>query len=335
MTDEEMLAKMDAAHRAAREKSRRTREEVARRTGLLMPGDLFSWAGAAQLDIWWAPILPHQDDSDLVYVVPADTCSLDASTDVGIPTSAMSGPLTLRCGHGLWMDRLEIPTPRRVGILEEKHLRRARRVLSELAAGDLVGSPLQRDLEFDPEYQEWMAAVAAAAEEFADRSRLRRERLLAADYAEYVLGIFEAEHPGDNRPRAAVAVARLYALGLVGEWERNAAREAALEAALAADELAGRRHWAPAYAAYAAWQACLGTGAFAVDRVARDAASAAAAAAAMMEWQQRRNQLRAEHPMEAEQRSAVKLLEAPGPHRAALESHLVALDARMEKDSGV
>jgi hypothetical protein len=41
----------------------------------------------------------------------------------------------------------------------------------------------------------------------------------AADCAERVLGLFEAEAPGDGRPRAAIARARAYAAGELGPAE--------------------------------------------------------------------------------------------------------------------
>mgnify|MGYP001571601348 FL=1 len=41
----------------------------------------------------------------------------------------------------------------------------------------------------------------------------RTMRLLACDFAEHVLPIFEKHHPDDTRPRKAIAVARRYADG--------------------------------------------------------------------------------------------------------------------------
>ena len=58
-------------------------------------------------------------------------------------------------------------------------------------------------------------------------------RLLACDYAEHVLHIFEAEYPDDYRPRKAIEVARRYARGEVTKEELTAA-EAAAGAAWAA-----------------------------------------------------------------------------------------------------
>jgi len=95
----------------------------------------------------------------------------------------------------------------------------------------------------------------------------RERRLLACDYAERVLPIFEKKYPTDDRPRNAILVARRFANGEATETERAAA-SAAWDAGDAA--------WA------AAWDA-------------RDAARAAAASAARAaagdaerEWQTQR-----------------------------------------------
>ena len=59
-------------------------------------------------------------------------------------------------------------------------------------------------------------ALSATAE-----NRDKVARLMAADFAEAVLPIFERERSDDLRPRQAIAVARAFALGEVGAaaWE--------------------------------------------------------------------------------------------------------------------
>jgi hypothetical protein len=72
--------------------------------------------------------------------------------------------------------------------------------------------------------------------------------LWAADCAEHVLHHFEAERPGDQRPRRAIDLARAWARGEVTWWD---ARAAGGHANAAARDLRG----APRHAAYAAGQA--------------------------------------------------------------------------------
>ena len=69
-------------------------------------------------------------------------------------------------------------------------------------------------------------------------------RLFAADCAEHVLHIYEAEYPGDMRPREAISVARLYAKGDATAEELEAARAAdtVVWAAWAAP-MGGERAW--------------------------------------------------------------------------------------------
>ena len=60
-------------------------------------------------------------------------------------------------------------------------------------------------------------------------------RLLACDYAEHVLHIFEDKYPDDNRPRHAIETARLYAVGQATKEDIEKARSAAYAAYTAGD----------------------------------------------------------------------------------------------------
>jgi len=91
-------------------------------------------------------------------------------------------------------------------------------------------------------------------------------RLMAADFAESVLYIYEKVHPQDLRPRKAIQAACDYANGFIDSDALDAARAAARDAASAAASAAAR-----AAASDAAWVAAC--------NAARDAAWAAARAA--------------------------------------------------------
>ena len=69
----------------------------------------------------------------------------------------------------------------------------------------------------------------------------RIARLFACDCAERVLPLFEKERPGDDRPRAAILVARAYANGEATIERLDAAGDAARAAARAA--WAAERGW--------------------------------------------------------------------------------------------
>jgi hypothetical protein len=76
-------------------------------------------------------------------------------------------------------------------------------------------------------------------------------RLLACDFAEHVLPIFEKRRPGDLRPREAIAAARAYVRGEIGIGELREKRAAA-DAAAAYAAAAAAADAAAAYAAAAA-----------------------------------------------------------------------------------
>jgi len=66
-------------------------------------------------------------------------------------------------------------------------------------------------------------------------------RLMAADFAEQVLHIYEDKYPNDNRPRKAIQAARDYANGLISKEDAHAAdsaADAAYAAAFASDAAA-------------------------------------------------------------------------------------------------
>ena len=83
--------------------------------------------------------------------------------------------------------------------------------------------------------------------------------LWAADCAERVLGVFEAEAPGDSRPRDAIARTRAFARGELGVAEEirrrfingAAAREVSAPAAAAAARAAGQAAAIPHMGAHA------------------------------------------------------------------------------------
>ena len=118
----------------------------------------------------------------------------------------------------------------------------------------------------------------------------QEQRLIAADFAEHVLPLFEAEYPDDDRPRKAIDAARAYARGEITEEQLSAAWDAARAAAWAA---AGAAAWdaagdAAGAAAWAAARAAAGAAARDAARAAAGAAAGDAARAAERVWQLQR-----------------------------------------------
>jgi len=86
----------------------------------------------------------------------------------------------------------------------------------------------------------------------------REIRLLACDFAEHTLLIFEAEYPNNKQPRQTIEISRKFAEGKATQRELAAARDAAWAAAWdagrdAAWDAARDAAWAAAWAA--AWDA--------------------------------------------------------------------------------
>ncbi len=115
----------------------------------------------------------------------------------------------------------------------------------------------------------------------------------AADCAEHVLGLFERERPGDERPRHAIESGRAWARGEITMTE---ARAAGGHAMAAARDLRG----AARHAAYAAGQAAvvahvaaheLGAAAYAIKAARAAAADGEAESAGRRECRWQRDQL--------------------------------------------
>jgi len=110
----------------------------------------------------------------------------------------------------------------------------------------------------------------------------QEQRLIAADFAEHVLPLFEAKHPDDERPRKAIDAARAFVRGEITKEQLDAAWAAARAAAGAAADAARAAAWAAADAAADDAEAIRAAWADARD-AAWDAAWAAERA-----WQQQR-----------------------------------------------
>ena len=95
--------------------------------------------------------------------------------------------------------------------------------------GTTTPIPLDRVLETNGLDDTLWALRAVLIEEGAERDKL--SRLLAADYAEEVLPLYEERYPNDLRPRQTIEAARAYALGKISRYDLEAAWEVAWEVA--------------------------------------------------------------------------------------------------------
>lgn len=109
----------------------------------------------------------------------------------------------------------------------------------------------------------------------------------AADCAERVLGLFEADAPADDRPRDAIARARAFARGELGTAEEIKRRFVAGRAArqVSAPAAAAARSAAQAAAVAHMGAHALGAAAYAVKAVALTAPDRSEAVSAEIRWQ--------------------------------------------------
>ncbi|MCK8487699.1 hypothetical protein M0651_10985 [Paenibacillus sp. MBLB2552] len=138
------------------------------------------------------------------------------------------------------------------------------------------------------------AKIKRSIADHAEQTDQRILALWAADCAERVLACFEAERPGDQRPRKAIEAARAWVRGDVSMAAaraaafaaHNAAREAGHEAASAAARAAGHAAATAHVAEHAAHSATYAAKAMA--RAAGDADAAKAKTEMERQWQLRR-----------------------------------------------
>ncbi len=192
------------------------------------PGDIYLFPGPAALDLLW--VVVAADEGGFRFAVPADGHSLAGLSDVVVGDASPCGPLTLRCGHGLWIHPEELGPERRVAVLEERYVRRAAAKLAQLAAAKLEGTAAQWEAEANPDYADWLAEVERAADTLADALRIKEEELTGKDFSASVgSAVPEAADAADWQPAMAAAgggaLAKLYEeLGAPAAAERPPAR---------------------------------------------------------------------------------------------------------------
>lgn len=141
------------AFEAALARRRRVGEELARMPDEPRPGDVYRSPAAGAADFEWVVLRSHPDDPHLLCVVPADDNPLAGRCDVVVPRDAACGPLTLRCGYGLWIHALRLPRALRTGWVEHRFVHAARELLGKMVRGRLEVSASRHEVEADPEYE--------------------------------------------------------------------------------------------------------------------------------------------------------------------------------------
>jgi len=124
---------------------------------------------------------------------------------------------------GEWMPAIQELTPCNSGY----HLVRAGGLLDWLGPRIWVAEGRGAHVHKDEHVEVYESARLVQATAWNDH----KARLLACEYAERVLPLFEKKYPDDKRPRKAIEMAKMYAGGHVSAEGLAAARDAAWDAA--------------------------------------------------------------------------------------------------------
>lgn len=125
-------------------------------------GDLWVLPQTAATEVEWAVISVDPHTQQLL-IVPADTQPLVGSEDVSVPDEAPGGPLSLRCGHGVWVPPDLLDPLLRTGRLGQESLLAAQALRVALERGAAPGTLRQHEVDRSPEYQDWIEAQVRQA----------------------------------------------------------------------------------------------------------------------------------------------------------------------------
>ena len=166
----------------ALEKWKTAQAKIAARDSLPAAGDIYVFSATAEIGVEWVIVLQHLDDTALWFMVPFDQNPMAGTWDVPVAESSEAGPGTLRCGRGIWIHVDDIGAGSRSGFLEQWYVDKARSRLAELVNPDHGPVKTRPEVDFDPDYQEWMDEVTAAAERLEFQLRAEPEVISIAGF---------------------------------------------------------------------------------------------------------------------------------------------------------
>jgi hypothetical protein len=197
------------------------------------PGDLLVLRETAGHPVeWLVAEIAGPPGAGRVLLAPADTHPLVGSGDVEVPGVASGGRLSVRCRFAAWVPAGVAAAGRRTGAVPAEPLARVRERCRMLAAGEAVGTALEREVDDELEYRDWIDEVVAPARAGVDAAGVA-ERTAAA-----------ARPEADERPPVPAAPERWRSRGLGPD--ASATRGRSLRQAVGG---LLRRRWAEAAAA--------------------------------------------------------------------------------------
>ena len=126
-------------------------------------GDLYTFPTTASLGVEWVAVVENVDDANLLFVVPFDSNPMVGTWDVAVSEFEAAGEGALRCGRGFWLHTNGFSSGKRGCRVEQATIEAARNTLDQMVGGSSVADP-RFDVDDDPDYQEWISKVSAAAE---------------------------------------------------------------------------------------------------------------------------------------------------------------------------
>jgi hypothetical protein len=133
-------------------------------------GDVYALQEAAKGGVRWVVIANHPSRPETCQVAPADSNELAGSADIAISDTSGLGPLVLRSRFARSLDRNRLEARWHLGQVGQATANQARTTWSAIAGGEAVGTVLAREVDEDPEYQDWLAEVVIPACEALEKS---------------------------------------------------------------------------------------------------------------------------------------------------------------------
>ena len=147
-----------------KEKEQKLAEKLNSLPNSPQDGDIFLFKQGGEVALEWVVLFSHYKNDSLLLTVPADDNPMAGSTDITISEEALCGPLTLRCGQGVWIHKSDFQMTLRVGLIENWHWLRALNKAEQIFDGKLQSTVQQQENDADPEYEEWIDLVSQEQE---------------------------------------------------------------------------------------------------------------------------------------------------------------------------
>ncbi len=171
-----------ARSKGALEKWKASQAKIKERDVLPAAGDIYIFSATAEIGVEWVIVLQHIDDVALWFMVPFDQNPMAGTWDVPVAESSEAGPGTLRCSRGIWIHVDDIGIGSRSGFLELRYVERAKAKLAAIVDPNSDHVKARHEVDFDPDYEEWINEISAAAERLEAQLRAEPEVISVADF---------------------------------------------------------------------------------------------------------------------------------------------------------